>query len=212
MSLQDRLRAGAASFSHLAGIGRTPVAARADDDDDRRPDDDKDSRRAEDDDDEDKKTDGKKGRRAEDDDDKDRDGDEDKKTDSKKGRRADDGDDDDGDEDSDKEEMRGRSTVASARARERGRCAAIFLSRHAAGNPAMAAQLAFGTKLSRKEAIAVLASAPRGAAGSLGRSGRNPDLGPGGERAATSDQAIQAGWDRSFTKAIDPLGARRRSA
>lgn len=197
MQLRDRLSAGAASFAHLAGIGRTS-AARAEDDEDRRPEDDDDKKesRAEgddpkDDDDEDKKESRRRARRAEDDDDDER------------------AEDDDGDDDSDKEEMRGRSPIARARSRERARCSAIFMSRHAAGNPAMAAELAFNTTLSRKEAIAVLAAAPAQFVPSRsGRAERNPRLGPGGEMMPSSSQAVAQSWDRAFGKAANPLGRR----
>lgn len=202
MQLRDRLRAGTASFAHLAGLGR-PSAARAEDDDERENEDRKDSKRAEGDDkpaddEDDKKESRRRARRAEDDDDDKRaEGDEDDQ------RAAD----DDGDDDGDKEEMRGRSAVARARSRERARCAAIFMSRHAAGNPAMAAELAFNTTLSRKEAISVLAAAPVGARNQ--RADRNPRLGPGGEPSPSSSQAVSASWDRAFGKVANPLGRRR---
>lgn len=191
MKLRDRLRAGTASYAHL--IGGPSAAARADDYDRREDEEDK------------KDAKGAEG-------DKPEDGEDDDKKDAKSTRtEADDDDeraaDDDGDDDGDKEEMRGHSSLAQARNRERARCSAIFMSRHAAGNPAVAAQLAFGTKLSRQEAIALLATIPVGPARGE-RAGRNPQLGPGGEPGLSSTQAMAASWDRSFAKARNPLGRR----
>lgn len=59
-----------------------------------------------------------------------------------------------------KDEMHGDSTVAAARRRERARCAAIMGCQAAARNPALAANLAFKTRLSRQEAIEFLESLP----------------------------------------------------
>ncbi|CAI3945401.1 hypothetical protein [Commensalibacter papalotli (ex Botero et al. 2024)] len=88
---------------------------------------------------------GKKAKRAEEDDD---------------GTNAE-GDDDDidaedeGDDETDAEDEED-TTTAQARARERGRCAAIFGCKAAANNLALAAELAFGSNLSRKSAIRIL--------------------------------------------------------
>lgn len=147
--------------------------------------------RASDDDDEDEPK-GKRSRASEDDDE-----------DEPKGKRSRASDDDD---DDDKNEMSGRSAMASARRRERSRCAAIFAASAAAENPALAASLAFETTMTRKEAVAVLKSqAGRGAApGSRDvrgdRRDRNPQLGPGGESSPTGAQATAALWDRTLAK------------
>lgn len=77
----------------------------------------------------------------------------------KKAKKAKKEEDDEACEDEDDEsEMRGDSEAAQARRRENARCAAIFASPAAAKNPALAASLAFDTRMTRKEAIAVLAN------------------------------------------------------
>jgi hypothetical protein len=197
--------------------------ARADDDDDREEKKEgKRSRRAsEDDDDRDDEKDGKKGRRASDDEDdvndkkdgkrsrrasEDEDDDDDKKE-GKKGRRAADDDrDDDEEDDDDDREMRGRSAVASARRRERARCAAIFATAQAAENPELAASLAFETNMTRQAAIAVLKS--QAGTGRRGRSddrdsrrqARNPDLDVSGSPAPRG-QAVSGAWDKAHAQA-----------
>ncbi|MBV0888130.1 hypothetical protein KTQ54_06200 [Komagataeibacter oboediens] len=65
------------------------------------------------------------------------------------------GDDDAGDDDADAEDE-GDEEKASARARERGRCAAIFSDPAAALNPVAAAELAFNTNMPRSAAINLL--------------------------------------------------------
>jgi hypothetical protein len=57
------------------------------------------------------------------------------------------------------------SRTRAARIRERNRCAALFLDPVAARNPAMAAQLAFGTDLPRDQAVTTLQKS--GTAGGL---------------------------------------------
>lgn len=70
------------------------------------------------------------------------------------------GDDPDGTDDDDEDDEKDPKARA-IRMRERGRCAAIFRSAAAGRNPAAAAELAFGTRLPRSEAIRVLrATAP----------------------------------------------------
>lgn len=165
MSIRTKL--SAAPFAHLLGLG-----ARAEDDDESRKskraeDEDKKSRRAEDDDGDDEGDDkGKKAKKAKDaedegDDKKSRraeedDGDDEDK--SKRGKKAKKAEDDDAEDDDDEDEMKGSSASAKARRRERARCAAIFASPAAAGIPHVAANLAFNTNMSRKEAITVLQS------------------------------------------------------
>lgn len=87
------------------------------------------------------------------------------------------GDDDEGDE----KEMAGDSAAARARARERGRCAAIFADPAAGRNPALAAHLAFETSLSRKAARAALAQGGGGGLGQRLAAAINPNLGPQGK-------------------------------
>jgi len=121
--------------------------------------------------------------------------------DGKKGKRAaDDKDDPDADDDDDEEEMRGSSASAKARRRERMRCATIMGSAAAGKNPVLAANLAFNTSMTRKEALAVLEGTPAPAAAApVAR--RNPQLGAGGERGVSSHQAIEASWDVAMEKA-----------
>lgn len=78
----------------------------------------------------------------------------------KKAKKAEDGtggegDDPDGTDDDDEDDDKDPKARA-IRMRERGRCAAIFRSAAAGRNPAAAAELAFGTRLPRSEAIRVL--------------------------------------------------------
>lgn len=170
--------AGASKFAHL--LGRSKAAKADDDQDDKSK-----SKRAEDEDEEkgdgddegDGPKDGKKSKaaKAEDGDDE-KDGeedegdDEDKKSkDAKsKGAKAED-DDEEGDDDSDGADMR-KKGASSARLRERARCSAIFSDAAAGKNPALAAQLAFGTDLPRSQAVAVLR------AGGLAVTARRPSL------------------------------------
>lgn len=186
------------SFSHLA-----KVPARAGDD--TPPADDK----------------GKKGKNAEGDDqennDQDREngdargagaeGDDEPPADDKGGKKAkradDDGKDPDADDDDDEEEMRGSSASAKARRRERMRCATIMGSAAAGKNPVLAANLAFNTSMTRKEALAVLEGTPAPAAAApVAR--RNPQLGAGGERGVSSEQAVASSWETAMQKARPP--------
>ncbi len=186
--MRQTLMAGASSFAHL--LGRAPKAAKAADKD-KDPtcaDDDLDDEKGDGDDEGDGPKDGKKSKRAESpekdeetDEREERDEEESgdaKKSKKAKGKRAeadddegDDGesgdDDEEGDDGSDGADMRKKSARA-ARLRERARCSAIFKDAAAGKNPALAAQLAFGTSLPRSEAISVLragglavASSPR---------------------------------------------------
>ncbi len=118
----------------------------------------------------------------------------------RKARRAKRADDDDPDAEDDEDEMRGKSAVARARRRERARCAAIFGSRHAARNPALAANLAFNTSMSRKEALAVLRDTPGGSAGSHGRADRNPKLGSDGGQSSSRAEQVAGSWERAMGK------------
>jgi hypothetical protein len=194
---KNPLFAGASRFAHLAGLSRTRAAA--DDGDDDTMKNGKRGKRADDaseQDDEDG-TD-KSGRRAEDTSDQD-----DENGTDKSGKRAaddKDGDGDDEDEDDDKGEMNGRSAASAARRRERARCAAIFAHPAAARNPALAADLAFETTMTRQEAIAVLRGQTRRSAATESRADRNPRVGPGG-RADNAAGSIKASWLGAFHKA-----------
>lgn len=208
------LAARGLSFAHLTSFGAR--SSRAEDDTN---DDDPDKKGADDDQDKPKDDDqngskGKKGRAVDDDngDDNDKDRDD---PDSKRGKAkgADDDDDTDAEDDEldaedDEDEMRGKSASARARRRERARCAAIFASKAAARNPEMAANLAFNTSLTRKEALALLRSAPAQGAdnGSRTRAARNPNLGAGGDVQRSSAQQVSAGWERSFDKVTGKRG------
>lgn len=209
--------ASALSFAHLAGIGSMRGKnARADEDEEER----KKDARAEDDekngdkepDDGDKKS--RKAKRAkageeaddkdddpdadEDDHDADDDSEDDKKSRRAKGSKS--ADDDDPDAEDDEDELHGKSAVASARRRERARCAAIFGSRYAARNPVLAASLAFNTSMTRDQALTVLRDTPAGASATSGRSDRNPRLGAGGDDSPSRQVAIASRWDRAMSK------------
>ena len=131
---------GLTRFAHL--IGQRPLKAEGDkpEDEEKRKDD------AAEDDDEKKDDENKKDSDA----------------------RADDGEDDDVDAeegDDDEEPKKKDDDAKKARAAERARCAAIFAAPEAAGNVALAAQLAFETDMPSKQAIGILraagATAPR---------------------------------------------------
>jgi len=191
------------SFSHLAKVD--PHAA-----DDAPPsDDNKNGKKADEKGPDDKNTDngdtsGKKGSNAEDDppppDDDNKNG--------KKGKKADEkGPDENADDDDDEEEMRGSSAAALARRRERARCAHIMGSKAAGKNPVLAANLAFKTTMTRKEAEQVLADTPAPAAAAPTER-RNPQLGGGGERTVNSQQAVADSWAHVMEK-VRPKSKRR---
>jgi hypothetical protein len=204
--------ASALSFAHLASIGRSARAEESDPKDDdkdkakkaKAADDDPEEKDDQDHEDGDAK--GKaKGVKA-DDEDPDADAEEDEPEeddDDKKAKKAkakaSDGDDDE-------DEMRGNSAAAAARRRERTRCAAIFGSKAAARNPVLAANLAFSTSMTRKEALAVLESTPAAVTPGSGREARNPSLGGGGTQQVSGTQAVASSWDRAFAKANPQRG------
>lgn len=127
------------NFLHLLGPGSR---ARMDDD----PEDKRDKENAEED--ENRRETRKARSRAEDDD-------PDDGNDDNKASRAD----DDPDDDSDENNAEGDDKEEKARACERARCAAIFATSYAAKNPALAAELAFNTGMSVKQAKAVMKAA-----------------------------------------------------
>jgi hypothetical protein len=207
MTLRNKV-ASALSFAHLAGLGSR---ARAEDDKpaDKEDEKSKKSKRADDENpdkkDQDHEDGDAKGSRAEDDDDdalaededSDKDDDAEDDEDDKKAKKAKAKADDDDDD----SEMRGNSAAAAARRRERARCASIFASKFAAKNPALAANLAFNTSMTRKEALVVLENTPSASSGYPDRQARNPNLGAGGASQPNLKQATTSSWDRAFAKA-----------
>ncbi len=172
-------------FAHL--LGRTPSASEEDDD----------------------KKEGKKARKAKEDkeddcceeddgDEKDDDKKEGKKAKSSRADESDDDDDDDADaeEDDDDDDKDDKKEGKKARKAERDRCAKIFASQHAAGRPALAANLAFNTNMSAAAAIEVLAAAsPEVSAGRKSLDARMQELpavkiGPDGEAEGQSTSAL----------------------
>ena len=104
--------------------------------------------------------------------------------------------------DEDDDDEKGDASALAARSRERARCAAIFASPAAARNPVLAANLAFGTNLSRQMSLALLQATPAPAApGNPTRASRNPNVGAGAPTSATSHQAVSARWDTAMVKA-----------
>lgn len=208
-NLLRKLTSRGLSFSHLAKVD--PNAA-----DDTPPADDdnkggKKGKKAADDGPDDQNRDngdsnGKKGKKAADDS-VDPDDDSDEGSKGKKGKKAAADDPDADDEDDDEEEMRGNSASAEARRRERARCASIMGSQHAGRNPVLAANLAFTSTMSRKEAIAILKDTPTSASAAPPQR-RNPALGTGGDAVVTSGQAIASSWDHAMQKAR-PTGKKR---
>jgi hypothetical protein len=142
----------------------------------------------------------------------DKDEDEEDEEDDKKDAKADDGDDDskaaedDGDEpdeDDKKKDGKKSKSEASIRSAERARCAAILSHPSAAANPALAAELATGTDLPVKAAVALLkagtVAVPRVVVAN-DRAARNPNLGADGSPSQSSTQAIAAGWDSAMKR------------
>lgn len=111
----------------------------------------------------------------------------------------------------DKEEQ--AKAVNAARAGERARCAAIFAAPEAAGKVQVAAELAFNTDLSAKEAIAIMKAMPAGSnAGRLAKameSVTNPSLGADGGAGSTSGGGAGAGAEE---KAANRIVAAAKSA
>lgn len=200
MSLIRTLMAkGGMNFAHLGGVKAGPSrSAESDEDDDDK--DDKSDKDAKADDDEppkkdDQDDDGKESK-AEGDDKDDGDKKDDKPPKDAKGSKADAEDKDA--EDDDEEEMRGKSAEASARRREQARCAAIFGSKAAGRNPVLAANLAFNTRMTRKEALAVLESTPapqQASAGSASRAAGNPRVDPPGAPEQDANANLMSSWD-----------------
>lgn len=196
--------ASALSFAHLAGLNFKSAKADGEDPDEK----DKNKGSKAEGEDPDEKDDKKEGRRAQRADESDEEyaeynDDEDEKDDKKsaKSAKADDEDAEDEKKDDDEDEMRGNSAAASARRRERSRCAAIMGSKLAARNVVLAANLAFNTTMTRKQALAVLQDTPAASSPNQGRSARNPSLGAGGDQGPNSKAAITSSWDIAMQKA-----------
>lgn len=195
----------AIKFGHLLGstaISRS--AARAEEDDERK--------RRDGESDEDYKARLEKLDKEEGDGDDDKDG---KKGKKAKGKKAEGDDGDEGDDDSDEEETAKASAVRSVRLRERARCAAIFSTKEAAINPAMAAQLAFGSgNLTRSAAIDLLKSAVQTAPAPAASSRQTldqrmqavstPNVGPSPAQATSVDPSA------AMAQAIIAAGKKRR--
>ncbi len=160
------------SFGHLLGLGGTRAGEE--------PDDNKGSKAEEDED-------LRKSKKAENDDDQKENKAENDDEDQKESKAE--NDDDDPDASEDEEEK--------ARASERNRCAAIFASEHAAVNPALAAELAFNTRLSVSQALNIMKSSVAGnARGKGGLAARmqqstvRPDTGRDIRQAPTGAHAL----------------------
>lgn len=192
------------SFAHLAGIGARADADKPDDEE--KKDDDKSAKGAKaEGDDERKKRDDETddeyaARMAAMDDDESADGDDPEKKDDDEGEKSKaKSEDDDKDE-----EMRGSSAAAQARLREQARCAAIFSHKAAAAHPVVAANLAFTTRMSRSEALAVLDGLPAKATapGHASRAARNPSgIAGSATPSLTGAQATAARWDANLQAA-----------
>lgn len=209
------LLGGASRFAHFVGLSRT--ALRASEEDDRREDaeDEDEDKEASEDDDTDPKPGSKRGKRSkaeDDDDDKEaseeddsdpEEGGDDKQ--GKRGRKAEDEDDKEAADD-DEDEMKGKSAVASARRREQARISHIITHQAAARNPVLALSLACDTRMTRKEAVAVLRSTPAAADQGASRharpdrQGRNAQLGNDAP-ALKGKAAVDASWGTAFAKA-----------
>lgn len=129
---------------------------------------------------------GRKGKKAEDDDDKDRDAeDDDDSADAE-----DDDDDTSDDEDDDDDKRKAKTAYRRGFAAANKRAGAIFASQAAGARPDLAAQLAFGSSMTAKEAIAFLKTASRNARvtleGRMVSRGREARPGADGGRTATS--------------------------
>lgn len=207
------LMAGASRFAHFAGLTRSSRRAAEDEHDDKpgaSAEEDEDEKDASEDDCDDDKPAGKRSRRAEDDDDrKDASEDDDDKGDDdkpagKRSRRAE--DDEDGKDDDNRDEMKGSSAEAKARRRELARVVHIITHKAAVNNPVLALSLACETRMTRKEAVAVLKSQPVAASADAGnrhsrheRQGRNVPLGSDAS-APSGKQALDASWGAAFAK------------
>jgi hypothetical protein len=108
-------------------------------------------------------------------------------------------------------ESGGSPIVLSARRRERERCAAILGCQAASTNFEMAKSLAFETRVTRREAIALLESSPPAPEAGMSwqrsqdRARRNPRVGSDGPKVSPQ-AAIASSWNAAFAKA-NPMPA-----
>lgn len=187
------------SFAHLAGIGAKAKAETEEDKDgkpaaesDENPDDEQDKKPADA-----KAEDDKKQREGESDEDYAARMEEDDEKDKESEASAKSAEDEDG-----SEEMRGNSPIAKARLREQARCAAIFAHPSAAANTALAANLAFNTRIPRAEALSILGATPAvKAVPAAGRAAGNPRIGASAQGQTNSVQAREARWTEGLIKA-----------
>lgn len=104
----------------------------------------------------------------------------------------------------DRPQQRESEAEAQGRLRERTRIAAILGSPAGQRNFELAKSLAFDTRMTRKEAIALLeatpAPAPRGSFAHPERAAKNPTIGAS-LLPASKEQATVGGWDRAFAQA-----------
>jgi hypothetical protein len=123
-----------------------------------------------------------------------------------------------GEGEEDKDEQ--AKAVNAARLGERARCAAIFAAPEAAGKVEVAAELAFNSELSAKQAIAVMKAIPAGSsAGRLAKameSVTNPSLGADGGAGTTSGggagaSAEERAANRILASARSARGERKRA-
>lgn len=183
----------AASFAHLAGLGRRATKAETDD----------------------RKDDQAKGKRAEEEDDKDPDAEDsddekDKAEDDDKDPDAEDPDEEkdkaEDDDDAKKAKSKGKG-YAAGRADERKRCALIFATPHAEGQAHVAARLAFSTNLTATEAIGLLAetsaSIPQGKRGLGERMANVPSPAVGTDGGAGPEKGSAAETVARMTAAYD---------
>ncbi len=202
--LRTLMAKGGMNFAHLGGIKagkpRSDDADKKDDDKDDDADKGKDAK-ADDTDppkkDDDKDEGGKDAKAGKDDSGKG--GGEDDDADKDKGAKGSKASTDDADaDDDDEEEMHGKSAAASARRRERARCSAIFASRAAARNPVLAANLAFNSNMTRKNAVAMLESTPAPQAAApqnASRAANNPRVDPPGAPEQNAHASLMSSWD-----------------
>lgn len=122
---------------------------------------------------------------------------------SKKSKKEEDdtsGDDENDDEDEldDEDDDKEKKAEARGRKAERARCAEIMTSEAASNNIALAAELAFGTNLSAKKAIAVLGKGGSTSGLSQRMAGqKQPDIGSGDGKSGRGKDAIASSWDRA---------------
>ncbi len=164
----------AGSFTHLLGLRPRSKKAK---NEDSKPEDKK-GKKAEEDEEEEGSEDDSDEKKAEGEDTEAEDSDEEKKAE------------DDSDDEKTKGNAPAQKTYAAGRADERARCAAIFASPVAAGQPHIAAKLAFTTNLTVKQVTGILAetvsSAPTGLSDRMARTG-NPNPGSDSGAAHTPD-------------------------